>query len=115
MNYDFCKIISNFKLKGELVSCERYGEGHINETYLAVLENKGVQTKYIVQKINKNPFKDVDKLMNNIRLVTEHARKKIAERGGNPDREKALKYVKAFDYDKHAEKLRAFIGKGPTR
>ncbi|MBQ7164647.1 MAG: hypothetical protein IJR61_04895, partial [Clostridia bacterium] len=49
---------------------------------------------------------------NNIRLVTEHARKKIAERGGNPDREKALKYVKAFDYGKHAEKLRAFIGKG---
>ncbi|MBQ9481821.1 MAG: sn-glycerol-1-phosphate dehydrogenase [Clostridia bacterium] len=30
----------------------------------------------------------------------------------SPDREKALKYVKAFDYDKHAEKLREFIGKG---
>lgn len=87
MAYNFEKIISNFKVNGTLVSCERYGEGHINETYLAVLNNNGVHTNYILQKINGNLFKDVDKLMNNIRLVTEFNRQKIAERGGNPDRE----------------------------
>lgn len=87
MAYNFEKIISNFKVNGTLVSCERYGEGHINETYLAVLDNNGVYTNYILQKINGNLFKDVDKLMNNIRLVTEFNRQKIAERGGNPDRE----------------------------
>ncbi|MBP5308504.1 MAG: aminoglycoside phosphotransferase family protein [Clostridia bacterium] len=96
MNYDFCKIISNFKLKGELVSCVRYGEGHINETYLAVVSDNGAETKYILQKINKNLFQNVDKLMNNIRLVTEHTRKKVAERGGNPDRE-SLSIVYAID------------------
>lgn len=87
MAYNFEKIISNFNVNGTLVSCERYGEGHINETYLAVLDNNGVRTNYILQKINGNLFKDVDKLMNNIRLVTEFNRQKIAERGGNPDRE----------------------------
>ena len=35
MTYDFNKIIKNFKISGKLISCERYGEGHINETYLA--------------------------------------------------------------------------------
>ncbi len=30
----------------------------------------------------------------------------------SPDREKALAFVSAFDYKKHAEKLRAFLGKG---
>ncbi len=32
-------------------------------------------------------FTDVEKLMSNISLVTEFARKKIIENGGNPDRE----------------------------
>lgn len=87
MAYDFNKIISNFKLNGSLISCERYGEGHINETYLAIVNDNGKEVKYILQKINGKLFTDVDKLMNNIRLVTEFNREKITARGGNPDRE----------------------------
>lgn len=88
MIYDFGKIISRFDISGELVSCERYGEGHINETYLAVTKEKdGKETKYILQRINGKLFPDADKLMSNICLVTEFNRKKIAERGGDPDRE----------------------------
>ena len=93
---NFNNIIKNFEIKGELVSCERYGEGHINETYLAIMQDEGKQVKYILQKINKNLFKEVDKLMNNIMLVTEFNRKKIIARGGNPDRE-GLSIVYAKD------------------
>ena len=40
--YDFNKVINNFRIcDGELTYCERYGEGHINETYLAVISNGG--------------------------------------------------------------------------
>ena len=59
MAYDFNSIVSNFKLQGNITSCERYGEGHINETYLLVLENQGEKTQYILQKIaskNKQNF-----------------------------------------------------------
>ena len=87
MAYDFKSILSNFQVEGTLVSCERYGEGHINETYLAVMDVEGKSLNYIVQKINSNLFKEVDKLMNNIRLVTEFNRQKIIAKGGNPDRE----------------------------
>lgn len=87
MAYDFNGIVSNFSVNGKLLSCERYGEGLINETYLAVIEQDGKPVNYILQKINNKLFKDVDKLMNNIKLVTEFNRKKIIERGGNPDRE----------------------------
>lgn len=87
MAYDFKKIISQFDLQGQLVSCERYGEGHINETYLAVVDNAGKKVDYILQKINNKIFKDVDKLMNNIRLVTEFNRQRILAKGGNADRE----------------------------
>ena len=92
---NFEKVMSRFCVEGKLVSCEKYGEGHINETYLAVTENGGVKTNYILQKINSNLFKDVDKLMSNIRLVTEFNRARIASRGGNPDRESlSLVYTK---------------------
>ena len=95
MAYNFEKIISEFNVNGTLISCERYGEGHINETYLAVLEQEKKPVNYILQKINSNLFKDVDKLMNNIKLVTEFNRSKIKERGGNPDRESlSLVYAK---------------------
>ncbi len=96
MAYDFKKIISNFNLAGELISCERYGEGHINETYLAIVNENGTEVKYILQKINGKLFTDVDKLMNNIRLVTEFNREKIKARGGNPDRE-SLSLVYTLD------------------
>ena len=98
MAYDFNKIISQFQVEGNLVSCERYGEGHINETYLAVMDVDGKPLNYIVQKINSNLFKEVDKLMNNIKLVTEFNRAKIIAKGGNPDRE-ALSLVYTLNGD----------------
>ncbi len=58
-----------FQLKGSPVSCERYGNGHINETYLVITDN---DTWYIMQKINHHVFKDVAKLMHNISSVTRH-------------------------------------------
>jgi len=92
---DFEKIISKFDIEGKLISCERYGEGHINETYLAVVETANGTVRYILQKINSNLFKEVDKLMNNIKLVTEFARERIKAKGGNPDRESlTLVYTK---------------------
>lgn len=107
MAYDFKNIISKFKIEGKLVSCERYGEGHINETYLAVIENAGVETNYILQKINNKIFKNVDGLMENIRAVTEFNRAKIIEKGGNPDRESlSLVYAKdgnSYYYDQASE------------
>ena len=96
MTYDFDKIISRFDISGKLVSCSRYGEGHINETYLAITEDNGKEIKYILQRINGKLFPDADKLMSNICLVTDFNRKKIAERGGDPDRE-SLTVVRTRD------------------
>ena len=63
-------ILKNFKIEGEILSCERYGNGHINVTYLVVTSVR----RYILQKINNYVFKDVDCLMNNINLVTKYLR-----------------------------------------
>jgi len=87
MSYDFHSIANKFEIDGSLVYCERYGDGHINETYLIAAEHNGVQTRYILQRINNDLFADVPRLMNNIDLVTKFAYDKIAERGGDTTRE----------------------------
>ena len=66
------KILQQFRLDAPAVSCDKYGCGHINETYLVVTEQ---QTRYILQKINHHIFKDVPALMGNIAAVTNHLAK----------------------------------------
>lgn len=84
---EFSDILSNFAINGEFISCEPYGSGLINRTYVAVYNEGGRRVRYIVQRINTNLFKNVDGLMNNIKLVTEFNRAEIMKRGGDPDRE----------------------------
>ncbi len=81
------KVLEQFPLRGNLVSCERYGNGHINETYLVRTDRQD----YILQKINRHVFKDVPALMRNIHLVTEHLAKK------DPDPRHTLTIVPTSD------------------
>ena len=67
------EITSRFQVKGSVVSCERYGSGHINETYLVQTD---AGEKYILQKINSEIFRDVPALMRNIAAVTGWIAKK---------------------------------------
>ena len=67
MEQRFTDILANFQLDGAAVSCERYGFGHINETYLVVTT---APHRYILQKINNYVFKNVPALMENIAAVT---------------------------------------------
>lgn len=89
MNNEFAfpRIIEKFSVAGELISCERYGEGHINDTFKATMDDCGREVHYILQRINNRLFPDVKRLMRNIELVIEFCRKSVMERGGDPMRE----------------------------
>ena len=65
MHFD---VLARFQLDAPAVSCERYGCGHINETYLVVTESG---RRYILQKISNRAFPDVAGLQENISAVTE--------------------------------------------
>ena len=71
MNENLFEVLRAFRLEAKPVSCELYGCGHINVTYLAVMESG---RRYILQKINNNTFRDVAGLMENITAVTEFLR-----------------------------------------
>ena len=73
------KIFAQFPLNGDVLSCERYGHGHINVTYL-VVTNSGC--RYILQKINHKVFPNVDGLMRNMVAVTNYLREKVSDPRG---------------------------------
>ena len=80
-------IVHQFNIDGEVVDCYPYGNGHINDTRLVTVRNKHEHREYILQKINKNVFKNPALLMENYVNVTKYLRERITEQGGDPDRE----------------------------
>ena len=49
-------VLKNFRLQGGVVSCEPYGCGHINRTYLVVMD---CGKRYILQGLSTVAFKDI--------------------------------------------------------
>ena len=107
-------VINNFDFEGEYVSHEPYGMGHINDTFAVTMRRSdGSEHRYILQRMNKNIFKNVEELMRNLVMVTEHLKKVVVTRGGDPDRE-VLQIVKTRDnapflIDEDGEYWRSYI------
>ena len=64
-----------FDTCGVPIFCIRYGNGHINETYLLI---DATARQYILQKINNRVFRNPKSVMENISAVTGHLRKKAS-------------------------------------
>lgn len=79
MAYQIKDIIRHFRVEFE---ADPYGNGHINDTYIA-----GCNPRYILQRINSNVFKNPPQVMSNIAKVCDYLREKIIADGGDPDRE----------------------------
>ncbi len=81
------QLVKSFCFEGTFIDAVPYGNGHINDTYALTYENGGATRRYILQKMNKSVFPDTKTLMHNVALVTEFLSRKIAERGGDPEKE----------------------------
>ena len=68
------QICCRFCTNGEVINCVRYGNGHINETYLVSTNREHM---YILQKLNGYVFHDLPGVMQNIISVTNHIRRKL--------------------------------------
>jgi hypothetical protein len=81
LKHDIRLLAKQLEIFGQFLGAEPYGSGHINDTYCAVFDQAGTKTRYILQRINHNIFKNPVALMDNIQRVTAHlATKVIGER-----------------------------------
>ena len=108
------KILENFQIRGEVVALEECGDGHINDTYRVTCMFQDKPLLYSFQRINTKLFSDVEALMHNIELVTDHIKKNIKAHGGDVRRE-GLFLIRTIDdktyyHDKDNDKYyRAYL------
>ncbi len=85
------RIMDCFLIAGKPQSFEIIKRGYINRTYKVETVLKSGRThKYILQRINDNVFPDVESLMHNFLLVTEHLRDSFVLPGRKEGRKSIL-------------------------
>lgn len=81
------EVLEAMNFSGTYLSCQPYGSGHINDTFLAKYQQEdGTVMPFLLQRINHHIFQP-EQLMDNVLLVTSFLREKIVSLGGDPDRE----------------------------
>lgn len=66
-------VAEHFVIQGTIKNIEHINKGYINRTYkVETLSNSNRTHKYILQRVNTNVFPDIDALMSNYQLITEH-------------------------------------------
>lgn len=79
MKEQLLHIASQFALDGRIASIDSLGDGFINDTFL--IRTEGAAPDYILQRKNRNIFPDIPAMMENIRKVSDHIRRRSRPKG----------------------------------
>ncbi len=77
LEQNVASAVRAFRGDDEAWKAERYGTGHIHETYCVRFEGGRRDTRMILQRVNTSIFKNPVGLMENIDRVTGHIRRKL--------------------------------------
>lgn len=118
MDYKPKEAFLDFQVDAQPQSAEPYGSGHINDTFLVKCLDG---SRYILQRLNDQIFKDIPTLMQNIVRVTEHIRGKLQGQGCSDIDRRVLTVIPAqngksyyLDSDGNHWRLYIFIEKAQT-
>jgi Ser/Thr protein kinase RdoA (MazF antagonist) len=70
--FNLQEVAAKFSFGGQFVSAHRFGNGHINDTFLVSMKGNPRASSFVLQRINTYVFTDPVALMKNIQRVTEH-------------------------------------------
>lgn len=84
---------SYFDIEGNIMAIERFGSGHINDTYRVQTGRKS----YLLQRINNQVFTNVPELMENTKVVLTHLKQKLAHLGNEKVERSTLTLIPTQD------------------
>ena len=65
------EVLRQYDFGGQVLRCEPCGSGHINETYcVTCIKPGGGEKRFLLQRMNRAVFQDIDGLMENVANVT---------------------------------------------
>ena len=105
MNAKHLEIVSHFAIRGTVTDIKPLGEGLINDTLL-VKTAEDEAPDYVMQRVNRNVFPDVEMVMRNIHAVTTHIRRKLEAANETEIDRKVLTFIPAKEND---EQLYAIV------
>ena len=76
-NWNLKAISRQFRVKGEFLSAQPYGSGHLHDTFLVKTKTRQKPASYIFQRINHAAFLNPSALMENITRITRFIRQKL--------------------------------------
>jgi Ser/Thr protein kinase RdoA (MazF antagonist) len=71
-------IANQFNLQGQVTDIRAFGNGNINDTFLVTLENS-ILKHCILQRLNRHVFRQPQLVMQNLRVFTDHATKRLQD------------------------------------
>ena len=74
---DLALLVNKFNIKGRLVTIVPFGNGNINDTFLAVFRNTFSETQVVLQRVNKAVFPQPELIMRNMHNITLHCHEKL--------------------------------------
>ena len=74
---DLALLVNQFNVEGRLVTIVPFGNGNINDTFLAVYRNTFTETQVIVQRVNRAVFTQPEAIMRNMHNITLHCHEKL--------------------------------------
>ncbi|MBR7180765.1 MAG: aminoglycoside phosphotransferase family protein [Kiritimatiellae bacterium] len=74
---DLTILMDKFNVKGRLVALTQFGNGNINDTYLAIYRNTFTENQVVLQKVNNLVFPHPEEIMENMHAVTRHCHEKL--------------------------------------
>lgn len=75
-------IVRQFQIKGKIKLIRNIGNGYVNRTFLVeAYTEDGKRHRYTLQRVNTNVYRNMDALMSNFVLITEHLHEKFLLEG----------------------------------
>jgi Ser/Thr protein kinase RdoA (MazF antagonist) len=88
--HHFTAIAEQFCSRGNVIEVREFGNGNINDTYL-VTTDINEEAHFVLQRINTHVFKQPKLIMQNMRVFTEHMRRRASEEGHHWQMPRVLK------------------------
>jgi hypothetical protein len=90
-------IADQFESQGRVIAIREFGNGNINDTYL-VTSDSNDERHFVLQRINTHVFKQPRLIMQNMRIFTEHMRRRARAEGHHWEMPRVLKTLAEQDF-----------------
>jgi hypothetical protein len=113
-NNPLAEIVKQFATDIQTPTIIPFGRGHINSSYHVSNVNATQGSQYLLQKINRDVFKDIPGLMHNLEYVSQHIQRKLHQQSHADPKRAGLTLIptqsgESYSVDEQGEAWRLFL------